>query len=139
MIGALWNPVAVLAGALSSMIVGSLWYSPMFFGKQWLSLMGFSKKDMSAMKQKSMGATYLMAFIGSVVMSLVLWQFMNVVGVVTVREAIATAFWIWVGFIAPLLLGSVLWENKPVGLFMLNGTHWLVTLVVMSLVLLWWL
>jgi hypothetical protein len=50
-------------------------------------------------------------------------------------SAADVAFWIWAGFVAPILLGSFLWESKPFTLYLINASYWLVTLLVMSVIL----
>ena len=53
----------------------------------------------------------------------------------TLNQALQTAFWVWVGFIATVMLGSVLWENKPWKLYAINAFHYLVTLLAMGAIL----
>lgn len=40
------NFLAIIAAMISSMIIGSLWYGPIF-GKQWMQLNNFTKEDLS--------------------------------------------------------------------------------------------
>ncbi len=42
------NYWAVLAAAVASMIIGSIWYSPLLFAKKWLAAMGWSKEHLEA-------------------------------------------------------------------------------------------
>jgi len=51
--------------------------------------------------------------------------------------ALQLAFWCWIGFAAPILLGSVLWEQRPFRFYLINALYWLVALMAMALVLLW--
>ena len=44
----------------------------------------------------------------------------------------------WLGFIAPVTLGSVLWEMKSWKLWILNNAYYLVVLVVMGLIFTLW-
>ena len=45
------NYLSVLACGLASMVIGSLWYGPVF-GKMWKGLMGFTDESMKNMKIK---------------------------------------------------------------------------------------
>ena len=36
---------AVIVAALSTFVVGSLWYSPILFGKKWMELNGFTEES----------------------------------------------------------------------------------------------
>ena len=131
------NYIAIVVSAIVSMIIGSLWYSPLLFGNLWMKLQGFSKKDMGKAKQKGMGKLYLAAFIGSLLTAGVLGYLIDMVGK-SVSSGILIALLAWLGFIVTTLLGSVLWEGKPVSLYVLNILFHLVNLVVMGLILGMW-
>jgi hypothetical protein len=133
------NMVAVLGSAVGGMIVGMIWYSPNVFGKQWMKLSGMSAADMDRAKQKGMWKLYLSAFVALTVMSYVLAHFVDYVGAVTFGEGMQVGFWSWLGFVATILLGSVLWEGKPIKLYLLNAIHWLVVLMLMGGILTVWM
>ena len=123
------NYLAILAAAVVSMIIGSLWYGPLF-GKVWMRLSGVTMESIDKAKARSMGKTYLLAFIGSLVTACVLSRFIS--------SGISVVFLLWLGFIAPIYLASVLWEGKPWKLWLLNNAYYLVTLLAMALVLRAW-
>ena len=129
------NYIVVLIAAIASMIVGALWYSPLLFGNLWAKLSNFSKSDMEKAKKKGMGSSYFMAFIGSLVTAFVLAAFINLAGAESLRVALEIAFWLWLGFIATTTLSSVLWEGKPVKLYMLNNAHNLVSILIMAAII----
>mgnify|MGYP001579531602 CR=1 FL=1 len=132
------NYLAVLAAAVASMVVGFIWYGPLF-GKLWISLMNFDKKKMQEAQKKGMGKTYALAFLTSLIMSYVLAQFVGYVQAATIAEGTVLAFWLWLGFFATTQLGMVMWEGKPVKLYLLNTLHYLVTLGVMASILAVWI
>ncbi len=126
---------AVAAATLAAMVLGFLWYGPLF-GKAWRGMMGFTKKDMTAAKKKGMAKKYLAMIVSTFVMGYVL---ANVVGGIgSVAMGLKVAFWLWLGFIAPVQLGTVLWEGKPVRLYLINTVHYLVSLLVMAAILTVW-
>ena len=131
------NYLAVLVAAIAGMIVGFIWYGPLF-GKMWMRMMGFDKKKMNEAKKKGMGKTYFLAFLTSLIMSYVLAHFVAYVQASTIADAAVLGFWLWIGFFATTQLGMVMWEGKPVKLYILNTLHYLVTLVVMSGILAVW-
>ena len=131
------NYWAVLVAAVSNMIIGSIWYGPLF-GKLWMKHMGHSAEKMNELKKRSMGKLYFVAFIGSFVMAYVLAHFAAVWGVGDVMGAVQLAFWIWLGFVATVVLSSVLWEGKSVTLYILNIAYYLVVLKVMAIILVVW-
>lgn len=115
------NLVSVFLAAVASMVVGFVWYGPLF-GKAWSKLSGH--KDMG--DKKEMPKTYGILFVASMVAAYVL----SMLG-----ADLMTAFWVWLGFQATLLLHSVLFEGKSWNLYFLNAGHQLVSLLAMSWVL----
>ena len=132
------NYVAVLIAAIVSMAIGSFWYSMKGFGKQWMALSGITPDKINAAKAKGMQKTYAIAFVGSLVMSYVLAHFVDYAGAATIARGAQAGFWSWLGFIAPVALGSVLWEGKPWKLYVLNNAYYLVSLMVMGALLTVW-
>jgi hypothetical protein len=62
--------------------------------------------------------------------------YMKVTGV---SAGLMAGFWNWLGFIAPVTLGVVLWEGKSWKLWFLQGGHYLVSLLVMGVILALWM
>ncbi len=115
------NWVALIAAAVASMAVGFIWYGPLF-GKAWMKLTG--KKEMG--NKSEMPKMYAILFVSSLVTAYVL----SVLG-----AGLQTAFWVWLGFQATLLLHGVLFEGKSWNLYFLVAGHQLVNLLAMSWVL----
>lgn len=135
------NYLAVVVAALSQMVVGSLWFGPLF-GKLWMSLSGIKEADINAAKNRGMTMTYVVAFIGSLVMSYVLAHalvfasaYLDVYGV---QAGLTAGFWNWLGFIAPVTLGIVLWDGKSWKLWFLTNAYWLLSLLIMGTILSLW-
>lgn len=137
------NYWAVLVAAIASMVIGFLWYG-VLFGKIWTRMMGWDPNDtarMEAMKKEA-NKGYTLQFIGSLVMAYVLAHalvfasaYSNTTGF---NAGLMVGFWNWLGFIAPVTLGSVLWEGKSWNLWVLNNGHNLLSLVVMGVILAVW-
>ena len=92
--------------------------------------MGFSNSDLEKAKSKGMAKSYITAFIGLLLMNFVLAHFVDYTESTTAILGAQTGFWIWLGFIIPVLLGSILWEGKPFELYLINMLYWLIGLVV---------
>src|SRR5436305_4689429 len=58
----LWS---VLVAAVSTMVIGFLWYSPLLFARPWMILMGYDPDDKSKLDEmrKGAGKNYAIAFI----------------------------------------------------------------------------
>ena len=132
------NYIAVLVSAIVSMFIGFLWYSPLLFGKVWMKESGQTKKDIKGVKKKGMAPYYLAAFIATLLMSFILAYFVQYAAATTLFEGMQAGFWIWLGFVAPVLLGSVLWEGKSFRYYMINVFHYLATLLVMAGIMAVW-
>ena len=114
--------------------VGFIWYHPSVFGKAWMRISDITPESAERQSKRKP----LMAFVGMLaamwmayVMSFVLIAFQ----VYDVFGGLEVAFWLWAGFVAPTMLGVVLWEGKSVRLYLLNALYWLVALIVISAVL----
>jgi len=130
------NYLVVLAATIASFVVGALWYGPLF-GKKWMALMGFTPESMRAMKLTPMQAMGL-GFVSTLIMAFVLANFAALFGAEGVSGALQLAFWVWLGFIATTLAGSVLWEGKSVKLYVFNIVYQFVSIFVTALVLVLW-
>lgn len=131
------NYLAIIAATVAAMIVGTLWYGPVF-GKQWMSMMGMTPESMKAMKLSPMGA-----MIGMLVLSLLMnyvlahgIAFGNIAtGMSGVVGGMTGAFWYWLGFCVPLTASPFLWENKSWKLWAFNALYYLVTLLISGAIL----
>ena len=132
------NIWAVLAAAVSQFIIGMLWYSPALFGNAWMKMVGISKSDMAKAQKKGMAGQMLVGFLGSIVMAFVLGMLLPVFAVVDWQSALQAVFWLWLGFVGTVSLGSVLWEGRPSCLWFLNNAYQLVAIYVMALVITYW-
>lgn len=136
------NYWAVLGAAAAAVVLGFMWFGPLF-GKQWMRVLGIEMPtEMTKAMKREMMRSYVITAIGAVVMATVLAhalfyvsEFMGVTGVAT---GITTALWCWLGFTAPPLIGSVLWESRPWKYWFIVAGYWLVALMVMGAVLSVW-
>ncbi len=136
------NYWAILVSAVASMVVGSVWYGPLF-GKLWMSLSGMSADKMGAAKKKGMTQSYVLMFVGSLITAYVLSHFITYANAFApsssaINGGMQAAFWAWLGFIAPVTLGTVLWEGKSWNLWILNNGHMLLSLLITGAILGGW-
>lgn len=123
------NYISILIASVLSFVVGMLWYSPALFGNKWAKLAGV---DMKKGKQKGMGTSMLLGFISTLVLAYVFAYIMGELGYNSAAAGATLGFWLWLGFLATSLIGGVLWEGKPWGLYVLNSAYWLVNLLVIG-------
>lgn len=123
------NIGAVLVAAIANIVLGTIWYSSSLFGKVWM------KHSHINPSKGHMKAAYIGGFVTSFVTAFVLLYLFQYFGVGQMAEASFLAFVFWLGFYATTGLGSVLWEKKPVRLYLVHAGYSLVSLQVMSSIL----
>ncbi|MFZ3009552.1 MAG: DUF1761 domain-containing protein [Candidatus Microsaccharimonas sp.] len=130
------NWIAVLLAATSTMVVGSIWYGPLF-GKAWAKLAKV-KKDPN-FKGTKMVLTYLGAFIGSAVTATVLAIFTVIVANYFAGDFLKSALWtgliLWAGFTAARIHMHDSFEGRRKKLTLLSISHELVTIEIMALII----
>ncbi len=137
------NYLAVLVAAIVSMVLGFLWYGPIF-GKQWIYMMGWNEADCKGKQKQGMGVqTYVLMIVGSLVMAYVLAHSV-IIGntyfqATGVHGGLMAGFWNWLGFVAPVMLGRVLWEGQSWKLWVLNNGYYLLSLLLMGALLSVWM
>jgi hypothetical protein len=127
------NWIAVAAAAISNMILGFLWYGPLF-GKPWIKLSGLSNEKLEEMKKKGMSMTYLYSFLGAIAMACVMGVFVDLANATTLMDGAMVGFLAWLGIAAPVQLTQVLYENKSWKLYAINTGYFLVSLKIMGVI-----
>ena len=124
----------ILFAGVVSVVIGFVWYHPKVFGSAWVRLTNLSPEAVETGKKRMP----LMAFFGlvaSMLAAYVMNYFGVAWGVYDVIGAIELGFWCWIGFVAPTMLGIVLWEQKSFKLYLINVLYWLVSFIAMAIVL----
>jgi hypothetical protein len=123
---------AVIVSAIFSVVLGFIWYGPLF-GKKWMALSGLKMPEGNP-GMGMMVKPIILSIIGSALMSMVLSSsiaFHNAYyGTSGMGTALAFAFVLWLGFIVPPALNLKGWEGKSWTLFWINTGYWLVFLFV---------
>jgi len=132
------NYIAVLLASVASMVIGFLWFGPLF-GTQWMALSGIKMPTKAEMKQMNMSKNYALAFLGALVFSFVMAHSLvfasEYLGVYGVSAGLQAGFWNWLGFVVPVLLATVNWEGKPWKLFAIHASYYLVQFLVVGVIL----
>ncbi len=104
------NYTLIILATLAQFILGALWYSPLMFGKWWMEIMECTsmKPDELKKMQKEMAPFYgLQLFLTFFTTT----SFANLFPYISGLSIYHVAFWIWLGFIAPILIAAVVWAN----------------------------
>src|SRR5262249_43348240 len=110
------NWLAVLVSVVASFVLGAIWYGPIF-GKIWSKAMGFegqpSGKDIARGSVLNLTGTFLMAFV--LAHDVTVWRpsAWNLSGDAAPHVyGFFAGFFVWLGFIVPMLLNGVAFERK---------------------------
>lgn len=101
------NYWAILASGIAFMAIGYVWYGPLF-EKRWLAAMGKKKEDLSPSMMPM-----VWSFVAALVTSYVLAHMIQIAVSASYADAFATAFWLWLGFVAASTLTNSLYEGVP--------------------------
>ena len=138
---------AIIVTAIISFARGNLWYGPLF-GRAWLKLsmnmtMEEAKANMTPEIKKKMVRSMILVVVGAIITNFILLHnitfgstYLNISGVAAGLQA---GFWNWLGFVAPVTLGAVLWENKPWKYWFILAGYYLVVLLINGVILAMWM
>ncbi len=129
------NLFGVVLAALSTMVVGAIWYAKPVFGNTWASLVKLKDKDMQEGAPKAMGITFVVSLITAYVLAHVTYLSHQFFNNTYLEDALMTAFWVWLGFTAARMITHDVFEQRKPKLTGLNIAHELVTFLVMGLVI----
>jgi hypothetical protein len=134
------NYFAVLACGIVSMIIGFVWYGPLF-GKKWVQIIGATDMDIEARKkmQKSAMPLYVVSFLLTLFQAYVLAHFIQAW---QDGSPYGTSVWIWAAFIIPTVAAGAMWNNDSAKIswarFLIQGGYYLVLFLVFALILGMW-
>ncbi|WEK61857.1 MAG: DUF1761 domain-containing protein [Candidatus Microbacterium colombiense] len=129
------NYWAVLLATASSMVVGSIWYSPKVFGTRWSKLANVDMNRPGSSATMAIITTVIVSFITSWVLAgaaAIAWHFY---GGSFFWGAIVTGVTLWAGFTAARFITHDAFEGRSTRLTTLNIAHELVTIVVMAVLI----
>lgn len=132
------NFLAVIVCAIASMIVGFVWFGPIF-GKKWMQISGATDMDLEKRKEMQRKAMplYFVQFLLTLFQLYVLAWYISYT--VNVSSGIHTAFSIWIAFVMPTLAGSAMWNNDAPKVkwakFLIQAGYQLVIFIIFGFIL----
>lgn len=129
--------LAVLVAAILHWILGGVWYGVLFANK-FIQLIGWDQAKLQQMQNQSSGKELGIAFIMSLVLCYILAHFIQYTRATTATGGAQTAFWLWLGFIVTTNIATVLFEERPMGLFLINISYQFVGCVIAGMILAVW-
>jgi len=129
------NYWAVLLATASSMVVGSIWYTPKVFGNYWMKAANVTPSGNASDAIRPIILTVVVSFVTAWVLAgaaYIAWQFY---GGSYLANSVVTTIILWAGFTAARFVTHDAFDGRPARLTVLNVAHELVTLVVMALLI----
>tara|TARA_R110002073_G_scaffold250803_3_gene413484 strand:+ start:1786 stop:2190 length:405 start_codon:yes stop_codon:yes gene_type:complete len=125
------NILAVVLATLGFMVVGFLWYGPLF-GKRWMALHGYTEESMAG---TNMTVVMAKGLTNSLVMAIGLAFMFNFLGVDSIMEAIHYSAMLWLFFSATTQLLAHIYEKQPFELTLINWGNQLVGMVLAGVII----
>jgi len=135
------NYWAILVGAVLSMLLGAIWYGPLF-GKKWMKIIDFDANDAEALSRMKKNALplYGIQFLLTLFQVLVL---AHLIADTQLVGGIERALWLWAAFVIPVLAGAIMWTNKSRQLkwtqFLIQGGYQLLMFTIYGALLQYWI
>lgn len=132
------NWLAIIVATVAAMIIGWLWYGPLF-GKQWMKLVKLTKKDTEKAWKTPMMVMLVMAFL----QALIVKHFIIYVGyfyqdMSDLSVGVLTGFWLFAGIALPLVLSSNMFARRHINLSYIEAGNQFVTLITIGAILAVW-
>lgn len=130
------NWLAVILGALGYFALGAIWYSKFLFAPKWIIYTKVDVNDPNA--KKRVGITFL---------SSIILVFIAAVGIAILRDRLEISgcmSGLKLGTLTGLFFGvtaisnSYLFENRPLGLHLINGFYTLIGNIIAALIICCW-
>jgi glycerol uptake facilitator-like aquaporin len=131
------NYPAVIVAAIIHFMIGGLWYG-LIFGNIFLRIIEWTPEQLAQVQAQSHWSQYLMAFVTSFVLTYILAHFVQYTKSTNVLDGMQTGFWLWLGFVATTQLPTVIFEQRKLGLYLLNVGYQLVTCLICGAILAVW-
>jgi len=124
------NIWAVLVAAVSTFLIGGIWYSPAVFGKAWMRENGFTEESL---KNSNMVKIFGLAFFLGLIAAINLAMFLG--KDTDVASGAFYGFLAGFGWVATFVGTHYLFERKSFTLFLINAGYSVVALTLMGVIL----
>ena len=113
----LFNFWPLLFSAISNMLIGALWYSPILFGNLWMKFAEITVEDIKKIDSRQ---SMLLGIIPSTLSVIFLYLVLMIANVNSIWGALVIGTIASVGFGGTSLLNNVIFEKRPIKLLLMN-------------------
>jgi hypothetical protein len=131
------NIWAILACGVASLVIGFIWYGPLF-GKAWAGYTGWTEEKVKALPPSRMARTYALTFVAALVTAFVLDLLAWAINATTALQGLVLGLLTGVGFAAMAFATTYLFEHKPVGLWLIVSGYQLVYQIAAAVIITVW-
>jgi hypothetical protein len=129
------NYLAVLLAALSSFVVGMIWYSKPVFGKTWSDMVKLTEAQQKKGMVKAMAFAFFAALLMAYIVAHVAFLSNAYFGNSFLQDALSTAFWLGIGVAATTIITHDAFEQRRMKLTAINIGNQLATVLTMGLII----
>ena len=114
---------------VAAFVFGAVWYGPLF-GRKWAELAGF-KMDKECTGKPPVSSLFIT--LGGTISTVFVLAY--IIGNGKFACNFSAAYMVWIGFYVPLMLGTVAWERRPWGFFLINAVYAFLSLQLIAAIL----
>ncbi|MEP1034989.1 DUF1761 domain-containing protein [Ekhidna sp.] len=123
------NWVSVLIAAISSFLIGGVWYGPLF-GRQWMNAFGFTEEEL---KKRSIFKTFGLSFLLALFAAFILEMFIGPEA--DLIFGTMAGLFAGLGWVATFLGILYLFEMQTMKVYLINAGYCVISLTIMGLIL----
>ncbi len=127
------HPMIVLACVIIQMIIGMVWYGPLF-GTPWAKLHGINRDPKKA-TLKHMASPMAINIVGNLIQALVLGRILTLTRFSDVLAPLVVVALLWLAFNASVTATGFAYMKKPVKLLAIDSLYSLVSWEIMALII----
>jgi hypothetical protein len=124
------NLLAVIVAALAAFIASAVYYT--LLASTWLRLRGIDQSTVNTAPQVWEMVGQL---VRNLVVSFVFAYLIKRFKIIGLKDSLCLGLWVWIGFQAMQIVGAVLHENYPLGLYALHVGDALMTTLIMTTII----
>lgn len=117
----------IIVTSVLGYLMGFLWYGILFM-KPWMKAVGLKKHAKDPFPGRTMVIGFLITFISIYVLAL----FIINTGSTTFLGGILVGFLLWLGYSLTMNIGALLWQMKPASYFWINAPYELISTLIVS-------
>ena len=129
------NYLAVLVCGIAAMVVGAVWYGPVF-GKAWMAEVGKTEEELK--EGFNPAKTYGLAFVGHLLGALVTAYLISLTGAGNLMEGIRIALAAWFGYTGGVIFVNGMFHGDSFRLMLINSFYHLTVFIVYAVILTTW-